>query len=705
MWTYILGDDVLPEHLDETTILALQLLNPAEIRQDFEAIENLFDKRQVFSLVKNSAIRAALEQRVLSCKRIVSLESFFADFKLLRACYDGLKLLLPRQKQKSGRKRGRKGGNSGQSFRKMFELNFVGHRQASFEDCYEDLWLWAMRQFPYLSNTKFSRPLQHTVLDGDESGLHDCSNTIKVQMAYVAHDLYFHTEEISRLMETPRPEDIRPEQAPVGPDTPLEKRNRMGRPTAVNFRQNRKYLERKHVFSRLRSDGNVRYPIAFLFWRDIAQCCWRTDARWLLAPGNQEHNDSFNYNDRRARARDENQRRHQARRDAQKDQNEAELARLRAIARDAAHRGSEPRIRKLPEGADAKFSTRYTQETNVESIADLQNSIQRILKDIPETRSRTSQINGSGDERMEDGEMNNHPGQSPSATRISGLKDGEAISRRRSEGSHTGTHCTRPDLAGSKDDMESSVEPLNPRDERTFEIGAGDAAQHHFMSQERIFEDDDKDNTGDLIADYLRLGSHEAFAPISRTSSVYSSGSGEGLMDEVRLGDTDVLVKNSEILEEPVSVGDATIDGLGTFQRKSQENPYEPERLATRDAGLDSRRPITQIPLGFPPLGERTQDQGIIGDEVKSPASNHRPSTDTKMDQSGTQRLEGVQQKREAYVPPLAMHIKEEKYGNHDQEDHRMTQIPYERHIVPLGLTGESERKRKRSLRDLGVKP
>lgn len=172
MWTYILGDDVLPEHLDETTVLALQLLNPAEIRQDCEVIDSLFDKRQVFGLVKNSAIRAALEQRVLSCKRILSLESFFADFKLLRACYDGLKLLLPRQRQKSGRRRRRQRGNGGQSFRKMFESNFIGHRQANFEDCYEDLWLWAMRQFPYLSNSKLSRPLQHTVLDGDESGLY-----------------------------------------------------------------------------------------------------------------------------------------------------------------------------------------------------------------------------------------------------------------------------------------------------------------------------------------------------------------------------------------------------------------------------------------------------------------------------------------------------------------------------------------------------
>jgi hypothetical protein len=213
MWTYILGPELHPEHLDESTVLALQLLNPAELIQDRKTVEDLFSKDRVFSLVKDSAIRAVLEQRVLTCKRIVSLESFFADFKLLRACFDGMKLLLPRERRKKSAKHRRKKEDKERSFRKKFEFNFGGHGQADFGNCYEDLWLWAMSQFPYLSDSKLSRPLQHTVSDGRQPRFSGCSDSKKAQLASKAHALWFRTEEISHLMGTSQREDL--QQSPI----------------------------------------------------------------------------------------------------------------------------------------------------------------------------------------------------------------------------------------------------------------------------------------------------------------------------------------------------------------------------------------------------------------------------------------------------------------------------------------------------------
>jgi hypothetical protein len=329
----------------------------------------------------------------------------------------------------------------------------------------------------------------------------------------------------------------------------------------------------------------------------------------------------------------------------------------------------------LPEGVKTRFSTRHTQETNVESISDLQNSIQRILRGVPETYSQTSRISGSDDEKMEDGKMNDYFGQSSSAARLPEPEDGEAMFHGRSEGSYNTTNYTRPDPAGSKDDMESSVEPLNPKARHSTETGAGDAAQSQFESEKEVFENGD-----DLIANYLDSESQNAFAPISRASSIYSIE--EGPIDEVR--------------QEPVSVSNATVDGLGTFKKESHEDPYELERLETRE--LDPRRPTTQIPLGsLIPLGNSTQDRESNADERNIPASDRRPLTNSTKDESREERLEGARQKREAYIPSPDLQLQR---GKHEK---RFTQIPCGEDIVPLGLTETTEtngRKRKRSHKD-----
>jgi hypothetical protein len=214
------------------------------------------------------------------------------------------------------------------------------------------------------------------------------------------------------------------------------------------------------------------------------------------------------------------------------------------------------------------------------------------------------------------------------------------------------------------------------------------------MSQERIFEDSYNDQTEDLIAKYLSSDSQSVFAPIPRTSSIYSSE--EGFKGKMRQGDTaDVLVKNSKGPEEPASVSNATVDGLGTSKKEEHEESHEPERLETRE--LDHRRPTTQIPLSsFSPLGNGTQDQGLNADERKIPASDRGPLTKSEKDESRKKKLEGVRQKREAYVPSLKSQLQKGKHEN------RLTQIPCGEDIVPLGLTNTTDRKRKRYHKNAG---
>lgn len=682
MWTYILGPEVPPEHLDESTVLALQLLNPAELSQDCKAIEDLFSKYQVFSLVKNSAIRATLKQRVLTCKRIVSLESFFADFKLLRACFDGMNLLLPRERRKKSRKNRRQKENVERSFKKKFEHNFGGQGQADFGECYEDLWLWAMSQFPYLTDSKFSRPLQHTVQNGGQPGFYGCSDSKTAQLAYKAHELWFRTEEISQLMATSQREDLHQNPISGGLDRPLGRRERMGRPTADSFKQNSRYLKREHVFSRLGSTGNDRYPSTFLFWRDIAQCCWRTEARWVLAPAHQEYNNASNYDDRRARARDEDQRERQRRRRIREDGIEAELTKQRAMARNAQHRGSEPRARRLAEGVGTSVLTPRTQKPCEGNVSDLEDSIQKFLRDVPETSLQNSQFSGSDDERMEvkqpDHVEEGHLGPSSSYLENLGRKNGEKLFRKRLED---------PCPGRDRDEMRISVEPLKSKvrhstgsSERSScsqhdVAGAGDEAQDQVNSEQDIFEEDG-DATGDVITDYLHSGANGECIPVSRKSSVYSHG--EYSVSEARQVDT-------QSLSEFAALND---DGLNNERPRDESATGHGDQileLQRRDEDNAITRDTVSIPQSSPQVSrqEETADFTSV-----TPVILIRPAS---FENVTAQDLGAItKQSVKGSLEPQGFEASEGTQTRSDPNRPR-TQIFLSPHFNPLGNGGEGE--------------
>lgn len=297
-WEYILGEDLPPDQLDETTVLELQMYLPAYSSQDCDAILKLFVDDKVFPLVQDVRARENIGRRVLSCKRIVTFTSFFSDFIYLRTCFDGLNALLPATWRKDGR-----------SFEQAFDHNWQPDFQGSdfectsegyserspkgFRECYTDLWLFAMREFPYLSDGKASQPLHDGTSTGDHADSWSSVGFKKAQLAYQASTLCgFETEEIEKLkasLPTELPQDMPSLSSPEVStnNDALKRRDRSNRPSRTNYGQYRTFLYRVYVDDPT-TVKRKKHATAFAVARDIVHCCWRSDTeRWLHSPETQ----------------------------------------------------------------------------------------------------------------------------------------------------------------------------------------------------------------------------------------------------------------------------------------------------------------------------------------------------------------------------------------------------------------------------------
>jgi hypothetical protein len=294
-WEYILGADLRPDQLDETTVLALEMYFPAYSSQDCDAILKLFVTNKVFPSIQNIRDRENIGRRVLSCKRIVTFTSFFNDFIYLRTCFDGLKALLPSTWKDDGR-----------SFKQAFAHNWVpdhksdNHKRMSewhlgeppenFRDCYADLWLFAMREFPYLSDGKASRPLQDGTSADNQNEPWSPMGLKQAQLAYQASILGgFETDEIERFKAS-HPTEI-PQDSPSlekpevsSNNEALRRKERSNRPSRTNYAQYRGSLHRVYVYDTSAVE-QMKYVTAYAIARDIVHCCWRPDIdRWLRDP-------------------------------------------------------------------------------------------------------------------------------------------------------------------------------------------------------------------------------------------------------------------------------------------------------------------------------------------------------------------------------------------------------------------------------------
>jgi hypothetical protein len=287
-WAYILGTEVQPDQLDESTVLALQMHCPAYSSDDCDAIVKLFGTRKVFPSVQGARERKALSLRVLSCKRIVTFTSFFKDFIYLRTCFNCLRQLLPTTWKENG------------SFREAFLYNWAGtmggyeetERQLErylydFQDCYVDLWLFSMRNFPHLSDGKASQPLRNRLQVNHHTEFGGLFVTKRAQLACLASKHGFETDAIKRYKAGHSTDQESPvfETPQVScHDTPLEWKERSNRPSRASYGQYQKFLRREYIY-----DTSVferrKYATAYAIARDIVHCCWRPDIdRWLHNP-------------------------------------------------------------------------------------------------------------------------------------------------------------------------------------------------------------------------------------------------------------------------------------------------------------------------------------------------------------------------------------------------------------------------------------
>lgn len=289
-WEYILGEDLPPDQLDETTVLELQMYLPAYSSQDCDAILKLFVDNKVFPLVQDVRARESIGRRVLSCKRIVTFTSFFSDFIYLRTCFDGLNALLPATWRKDGR-------SFEQTFAHNWQPDFQGRDfectsegPKGFRECYTDLWLFAMREFPYLSDGKASQPLHDGTSTGDHADSWSSVGFKKAQLAYQASTLCgFETEEIKEFKASLPTESSQEMPSRSSPEVStnndaLKRRDRSNRPSRTNYGQYRTFLYRVYVDDPTMVERK-KHATAFAVARDIVHCCWKSDIeRWLHSP-------------------------------------------------------------------------------------------------------------------------------------------------------------------------------------------------------------------------------------------------------------------------------------------------------------------------------------------------------------------------------------------------------------------------------------
>lgn len=294
-WEHILGTDLHPDQLDETTVLELQMYLPAYSTQDCDEITKLFVNQKVFPFVQDVRARESIGRRVLSCKRIVTFNSFFNDFIYLRTCFDGLKALLPSTWKTDGCSFEQALAHNWQPHSRMnsCERMSEGHFEKSpdnFRECYADLWLFAMREFPYLSDGKASRPLHDGTLTGNDTEPWSLMGPKKAQLAHQAFRFGgFETDEIEKLKASHPIEESQDVPSLVSPKVStnhnaLNRRDRSNRPSRTNYTGVRAFLYRSHVYDTA-PVKQKKHATAYAVAREIVHCYWRPDIkRWLHGP-------------------------------------------------------------------------------------------------------------------------------------------------------------------------------------------------------------------------------------------------------------------------------------------------------------------------------------------------------------------------------------------------------------------------------------
>ena len=259
------------------------MLCPSYSSHDCDTITKLFAANKVFPLIRDVSQRNMICRRVISCKRILTLDTFFSDFIYLRACFDGLKILTPSDwrtcklsfEQVCRQSWGSKAIGNGDAYSFTSDSRMPS---GNFRDCYIDLWLFAMREFPYLSEGKASRPLQDGTPADVECRYKGTVSAKQVQLASTAFALGFETDKIKRTKAGHATSVFQPGQISLAPelschDPPLKWKARRNRPLSSNYARDKDFLHRRYIFDTSNFERKSQ-ATSFAIAKNLVHCCW-----------------------------------------------------------------------------------------------------------------------------------------------------------------------------------------------------------------------------------------------------------------------------------------------------------------------------------------------------------------------------------------------------------------------------------------------
>jgi hypothetical protein len=255
---------------------------PDSSTDDCHVIRELFTNNEVFPFVEDQPRRRKLSERVLNCKRILSFQSFFDDFKYIRPCFENLSILLPQGSRREDK-----------SFQQVFRHNWGGNTQQDngkhdFLSCYIELWLFTMRELQSLSRGKANLPLRDITSTKKRIRPRIMVSEKEAQLAYKASLLGFDTGEIESIKRI-NPTEIQQDGPSHLPpkyscdDHPLPRISRSNRPSIEDHLQDKGHLHLIHMVYANRA-RKKRYATRIAVTKDIVQCCWTDTERWTASP-------------------------------------------------------------------------------------------------------------------------------------------------------------------------------------------------------------------------------------------------------------------------------------------------------------------------------------------------------------------------------------------------------------------------------------
>lgn len=270
MWAAIADTDIEVASLDAYTVRKLELLSPAYSAFDRDELSKLEHDPAIFPGVKEKQMRDGVFCRLRRCGRILTFHSFFEDMIYVRVCYDALQTLFPRPAE----------SRDALSFRQELRHHYEGDDDGPFLQCYQELWLYAMRHFPSLVSKKCSGLLVCPNNKCQESGeiTGESARDVPARFARLAGSLGFRSEKIDEASTCAVDQDI--SASPYGPEQSLEsaprelcRHARCNRPCERTMSSVQKGLFLEN-FSGERNYHSETYPTSIALKMDLCLCLW-----------------------------------------------------------------------------------------------------------------------------------------------------------------------------------------------------------------------------------------------------------------------------------------------------------------------------------------------------------------------------------------------------------------------------------------------